>query len=753
MKKNYINVFLMVIMFLGSGFIHSQNIITDGDFSSTTEIVDLSSDPQRMWAYYLNEWEGVIASPIVEDDVCRFEISDLGFNQNFWKIQLIQQGFPLTHGHAYELSFNVKADSDRSFGVFIGENGGYYTNLIGYNYIHNATSEWQTITIPLEAFAVFPLHKLSFELGNDTTTIYFDNISLIDQGIAEHSIGIIGDAAIGWGDDVDMDTTDWINYTLTDFPLSPGELRFRQDDSWNVNWGGDTFPDGHAIFQGTYSIRIPYTANFNISFNRLTGEYNFECVGDDCPLRIGIEGPAVNVWGDFIDMLTHDGDDYGDIYYLSDHYFTSGEVKFKQDTSEVIYWGSGDFPMGTAVEDGPGIPVQEGHYNVMFNRLTGEYSFEMPRIGILGSALNGWWDDIDLQSDDGVMYTLDDQYFNDGEVKFRLNDDWYVNWGSESFPFGNGYQHGPNIPVPEGTYNVTFNKLSGEYGFVATTCPNPEIICPEDIYADNNSGMCGTYVYYPDVLPAPNCGGEGVTVTQTSGIPSGNWFPVGMTTNAFEITNADGNTATCSFNVFVNDVEPPIIMNLNEDYEPLWPPNHQMVEVFIDYEIFDNCPTTTEILISSNEPENGIGDGDQYPDWEVIDEHHVLLRAERSGKGNGREYYINIKVYDGSMNYAEEQVTILVPHNRKKNNRIAVENNADVNGIVLYPNAADNDIYIKGLDLEQNPSYQIYNMYGLVIGQGILQTNQIHISELPKGMYILRLDTNEGKHSKTFIKK
>ncbi|NNF21789.1 MAG: T9SS type A sorting domain-containing protein, partial [Saprospiraceae bacterium] len=734
--------------------------ITDGDFSSTSEIVPIASDPQPMdvWSYWVSDWEGVNATPVVEDGVCRFEISSLGINQNVWDVQLIQQGFTLTHGHAYELSFDVKADAIRPFRAFLGEVGGYWTSFIGHDQFHQATTEWQTITIPFEAFAVFPLHKLSFELGEDATTIYFDNISIIDLGLAEHSIGIIGDAANGWGDDVDMDTNDWVNYSLTNYPLTPGELRFRQDDSWNVNWGGDTFPDGHAIFQGTYSIRIPYTASFNISFNRLTGEYSFECVSADCPLRIGIVGPALHGWDDFIDMQTHDGDDFGDVYYLEDLYFNSGEAKFKQDDDPEIYWGSGDFPNGIAVENGPSIPVEEGYYNVMFNRVTGDYSFEMPRIGILGSALshilmdNIWSEDIDLQSEDGIIYTLHEQYFNDGEVKFRLNDDWFVNWGSESFPFGTGYQYGPNIPVPEGTYNVTFNKLSGEYSFVATTCPNPEIFCPEDIYVDSNTGMCGSYVYYPDVLPVPNCGGEGVTVTQTIGLPSGNWFPVGTTTNSFEITNADGMTATCSFNVYVNDVESPIIMNLNEEYEPLWPPNHQMVEVFIDYEVMDNCVTTTEILISSNEPENGLGDGDQSPDWEVIDEHHMLLRAERSGKGNGREYYITIRVYD-SMNITEEQVIVRVPHSKKNNKRFAFENEANTHGFVLYPNAADNNIFIKGLNTEQNPSYHIYNLYGSLIDRGVLQTNQIDISKLSQGIYIIRLDTNEGKRSKTFIKK
>lgn len=49
------------------------------------------------------------------------------------------------------------------------------------------------------------------------------------------------------------------------------------------------------------------------------------------------------------------------------------------------------------------------------------------------------------------------------------------------------------------------------------------------------------------------------SAVQTAGMPSGSTFPVGITTNTFEITDASGNTSTCSFNVTVADVEPPMM--------------------------------------------------------------------------------------------------------------------------------------------------------------------------------------------------
>ncbi|RFN58148.1 HYR domain-containing protein [Marixanthomonas ophiurae] len=48
-----------------------------------------------------------------------------------------------------------------------------------------------------------------------------------------------------------------------------------------------------------------------------------------------------------------------------------------------------------------------------------------------------------------------------------------------------------------------------------------------------------------------------LTVTQIAGLASGSEFPLGTTTNTFEVTDASGNTASCSFDVTVNDTEAP----------------------------------------------------------------------------------------------------------------------------------------------------------------------------------------------------
>jgi len=57
------------------------------------------------------------------------------------------------------------------------------------------------------------------------------------------------------------------------------------------------------------------------------------------------------------------------------------------------------------------------------------------------------------------------------EMKFRLDSQWAINWGSVDFPEGTGVQDGPNIPVPidpnvpKEEYYVTFNCQTGAYTF------------------------------------------------------------------------------------------------------------------------------------------------------------------------------------------------------------------------------------------------------------------------------------------------
>jgi hypothetical protein len=91
-----------------------------------------------------------------------------------------------------------------------------------------------------------------------------------------------------------------------------------------------------------------------------------------------------------------------------------------------------------------------------------------------------------------------------------------------------------------------------------------------------------------------------------------------------------------------------------------------MVLVTISVSATDNsgAPVTSSIVnVTSSEPQNGLGDGDQYPDWQITGPLTLYLRSERAQNGPGRTYTITVQSKDTSGNTATGTVTVFVPAN------------------------------------------------------------------------------------------
>lgn len=99
----------------------------------------------------------------------------------------------------------------------------------------------------------------------------------------------------------------------------------------------------------------------------------------------------------------------------------------------------------------------------------------------------------------------------------------------------------------------------------------------------------------------------------------------------------------------------------------LWPPNHKMVRVTATVAATDNADPAVAVTlksVTSNEPDNGQGDGDTAGDIVIVDERTFDLRAERSGQGSGRVYTITYEATDACGNVTEARATVTVPHDR-----------------------------------------------------------------------------------------
>jgi len=144
----------------------------------------------------------------------------------------------------------------------------------------------------------------------------------------------------------------------------------------------------------------------------------------------------------------------------------------------------------------------------------------------------------------------------------------------------------------------------------------------------------------------------------------------------------------------------------------------------------------------------------------VIDEHNILLRAERSGNGNGREYYIDIVSHDESWNYSSQQVVIKVPHdNRSSNQNTITPVEADINpnnkstqfNIMAWPNPSTKSFNLMVDSFSDKPvNVVIANITGRIISEFKVKNdmNSIHFGDdLQSGIYFVKV--KQGEYSKT----
>ena len=120
---------------------------------------------------------------------------------------------------------------------------------------------------------------------------------------------------------------------------------------------------------------------------------------------------------------------------------------------------------------------------------------------------------------------------------------------------------------PIGTTNVSYNVTDA--GGNVATCSFTVTIndtqfpvlsnCPTNIVLNNAPNICGATATWTVPTFTDNC--ANASLTQTAGLANGAVFPVGTSTVTYTVTDASGNTATCSFSVTVNDTENPVINN------------------------------------------------------------------------------------------------------------------------------------------------------------------------------------------------
>ncbi|RJP47315.1 MAG: ExeM/NucH family extracellular endonuclease [Anaerolineaceae bacterium] len=96
-------------------------------------------------------------------------------------------------------------------------------------------------------------------------------------------------------------------------------------------------------------------------------------------------------------------------------------------------------------------------------------------------------------------------------------------------------------------------------------------------------------------------------------------------------------------------------------HDSLWPANHKYVTVDASFVTSSDTASVTLVSVTSNEPDEGLGDGDFPNDIVIVDNDTVKLRAERSALGEGRVYTFTYLVTNTCGATTTVTVTVTVP--------------------------------------------------------------------------------------------
>jgi hypothetical protein len=236
-------------------------------------------------------------------------------------------------------------------------------------------------------------------------------------------------------------TVEELNAKLLSLSMTPGE------EGVAIFRIKATLSEYQEIFSNTVNLNVtPYSSLLDLTTN------------------LGVVGSATpGGWGnENIPDLQFYTTSMTDVYvaYVS---LRDGEIKFRNNNDWAENWGD-DGNDGTLDSYGANIAVSAGNYKLEVNFSSMTYTMEAYSWGLVGSATPNQWNGPDLmlqynsyQDDWRAVVTL-----GEGEVKFRFNNDWGLNYGDDGAD-GSMEANGANISVSSGHYLVSMNLNTQSY--------------------------------------------------------------------------------------------------------------------------------------------------------------------------------------------------------------------------------------------------------------------------------------------------
>lgn len=283
------------------------------------------------------------------------------------------------------------------------------------------------------------------------------------------TMNIIGDAGIDWNTDIPMNNLGGGKFSLvTD--LQDKQLKFRQTPGdWGFNWGladGETFEVGKsfAIKRDGGNIQIPAVGKYKVEIDLSTNTAKISA--SNFPENLYLVGGGTPAGWDPAQSLPFMKQEDGKFEIYSP-ITDNGEFKFLEVKDWAGDWGNSKVTSGQLEQNDEQNcgPYAAGFYKINCDFISGTWTALKTDWGLIGSATPGGWDsdtNLSLEGNYTWKVTLD---LVAGEVKFRANDDWGINFGDNdangSLEYG-----GANIAIgAAGNYTITLDLDPAGYSY------------------------------------------------------------------------------------------------------------------------------------------------------------------------------------------------------------------------------------------------------------------------------------------------
>ena len=280
------------------------------------------------------------------------------------------------------------------------------------------------------------------------------------------------------GQDYPFTLTEDYTWVLDEVRLKPGvNLKFAEFPTFQGTNFGDNEGDLRADEFGS-NIVIPDSMAdgfYKITFNDRTLNYAIDLVRLPFPSEAFLVGGSTPAgWTPAASLpFESTGEGFFEIFAPLDP--AGGGFKFLQVQDYAGDWGSESGTRAVSDDQVTGVLIQEGEdnvnvetdgfYRINLNFVEKSYAVTPSNWGVIGNATpTGWDSDTDLTYDTGFEWTITVDLVA-GEMKFRENDAWDVNFGDDGGD-GSLEKGSANIAIAEaGNYTITLDLAPEGYTY------------------------------------------------------------------------------------------------------------------------------------------------------------------------------------------------------------------------------------------------------------------------------------------------